>query len=106
MPICWQVLSQGFKHHLEWCKGSRKETRGEESAEGEQEAGEDDEEDDPQQLAAIEASKVHCPGSSRQFLEHSQPCLKHMRMLCWKQNCCRGLPQGQCRRKALLPSAN
>lgn len=83
VSTCWQVLGQGFKHHLEWCKGSRRETRGGEPAEGEQEAGGDDKEDDPQQLAAIETSKVHCPGSSRQFLEHSQPYLKHMRR--WKQ---------------------
>ena len=59
---CVQVLSQGFKQHLSWCRGKRQEALDSGGAEGEEgaedEAGEEEEEGDPQELAAIEASKV------------------------------------------------
>ena len=60
-----QVLSQGFKQHLGWCKGRREKSHtklgaeGEEGAEGNEEDGED--QGNSQELAAIEASKVPEP---------------------------------------------
>lgn len=60
---CAQVLSQGFKQHLGWCKGRRQEAQDSRDAEGEEGADDelDEEEEDEQELAAIEASKVHMP---------------------------------------------
>lgn len=61
---CAQVLSQGFKQHLGWCKGTRQEASANAGAEGEegaQDEEEDEEEGNPQELAAIEASKVLGP---------------------------------------------
>ena len=59
---CTQVLSQGFKQHLGWCRGKRQEGQESNGAEGdkgaEDEADEEEEDGDPPELAAIEASKV------------------------------------------------
>ena len=65
MCSCAQVLSQGFKQHLGWCKGTPEEAR-DEGEEGAQDEEEEEEEGDTQELAAIEASKVlAAPCSSR-----------------------------------------
>ena len=72
---CTQVLSQGFKQHLGWCKGRR--TQDSRDAEGEEGANDevDEEEEDEQELAAIEASKVRTPPvSSGHILERTQLC--------------------------------
>lgn len=64
---CAQVLSQGFKQHLGWCKGTRQEAQDRRGSEGEEDVEDEDAEDEghPQELAAIDASKVlTCPISS------------------------------------------
>ena len=64
---CAQVLSQGFKQHLGWCKGTRQEAQDRRGSEGEEDVEDEDVEDkgNPQELAAIDASKVlTCPISS------------------------------------------
>ena len=64
---CAQVLSQGFKQHLGWCKGTRQEAQDRRGSEGGEDVEAEDVEDegDPQELAAIDASKVLiCPISS------------------------------------------
>ena len=61
MCSCSQVLSQGFKQHLGWCKGRRQEACASTGAEGEEGAEDEESEGDPQELAAIEASKVLGP---------------------------------------------
>ena len=63
MCSCAQVLSQGFKQHLGWCKGTRKEAQDEGEDGDEEEA--DEEEGDTQEVAAIEASKVLTAHTSR-----------------------------------------
>ena len=56
------MLSQGFKQHLGWCRGKRQEAQESNGAAGDEgavdEADEKEEDGDPPELAAIEASKV------------------------------------------------
>ena len=53
-----KVLSQGFKQHLDSCKGSRRKAPGDHAQEGEADDDEDEDAEDPQELATFEASKV------------------------------------------------
>ncbi len=53
-----KVLSQGFKQHLDSCKGSRRKAPADRAQEGEADEDEEDDAEDPQELATFEASKV------------------------------------------------